>query len=93
MSCNNLDRNTFGLNPSGNVRGLQIDRNYNGVSQKNVYDAYFQASANNDQALVSNQGNNINRVVNFFFPNNDDHHLVLVSPAEVERFTYFTEVQ
>lgn len=85
VGCNIFRTCSFGINPSGDNRGLQYFNNQN--QEGNFFDAYIQSDANGNQALLTDQGSNFDRRLNTFSIAHTNHFFT--ENNENQNFTYF----
>lgn len=90
VHCNIFSQNTFGINPSGDNRGLLYYLNQNHIIG-NHYDGFIHADADGNPAILQNQGSSANRIVNTFSTGHQ-RHLKTVND-ETAIFWYFTKGQ
>ncbi|MEL6864275.1 MAG: T9SS type A sorting domain-containing protein [Bacteroidota bacterium] len=85
IGCNIFDECSFGVNASGDNLGMQYFNNQN----SNNFDVYIQSDADNNPALIANQGSSLDRVVNAFTVGHTRH--LHTEFNENVQFTYFPE--
>jgi hypothetical protein len=90
VHCNIFSQNTFGINPTGDNRGLLYYLNQNHIIG-NHYDGFIHADADGNPAFLQDQGTSANRIVNTFSIGHQ-RHLKTVN-AETIPFYYFTKGQ
>ena len=85
VGCNTFKECSFGMNPSGDNRGLQYFYNQN--LEDNIFDAYIESDGDGNQAVLRNQGDGIEPVINAFSVGHTNH--LYTENNENESFTYF----